>query len=545
MKIGRFSSRLNKGRHLRVGSTLAISLTCATGYCDTPTGLIGGVTNSSEAYSAYISSDGTLTSISGLPLTGQINAVHLNGLGTGLIGGQNNGDGYAAFVSPSGAVNTLILNSTAGAISTTSINNDGNGLIGGDASFNMYAALVSADGTVSPLFTGTLVGGFIHSTALNDDGIGLIGGEGNTFPYAAYVTPGGVVNVIDSGTLSGGHFSVAINDLGNGIIGLGSLASGAYAAFVTPGSSTPSPLSPLPSGVNAFITSVAINNSGIGLIGGNDYALNMYAGYSTPTGVVTPLFTSLDPGQITSVALNSSGTGLIGGQSNSNLYAAFVDPSGQIKSVILAPPSGTINSVAINDAGVGLIGGQEGSNGYAALVAPNGALTLLDMTGLSNITSVALLEALDATTPQSIGPYSSGFYTQLAASATLQSRFIEQNRVWTKGNTPQASVAQLDYREKSLLAQNSPDIPWVGKADKKDKSNTLWIAPFGNYVHSKAEEGIPGFTNAIGGLLLGYDYHDTNYIVGTSAGYAFNYIGYSQKLGHSKLQEEMVSLYGA
>ncbi len=554
MKKRRFSNR-QKREILRwedsVKFLITVSLINVTAYADIPTGMIGGTTSSSNAYSAFISSNGNPIPISDLPLNGQINSVALNDFGVGLIGGQDGLGGYAAFVSSDGMLNPLNLNLAMGTILTSSINRSGNGIVGGnDSSFTMYAALVLQDGTITPL--STPLTGFIRSTALNDDGIALIGGEGGTFPYAAYVTTEGVVNQIDTTPLEGGHLVVAMNALGNGIIG-GSSTMGAYAALVTPSGVTPTPLSPLPSGLTSFISGVAINDSGMGIIGGNDDSANMYAGYSTPTGDVTPLFDSPTPGQILSVAINKAGTGLIGGYSNSNLYAALVQPDGNINSLIPGSIGGTINSVALNDAGVGLIGGQSGSEGYAALIAPNGALTLLDMSSQNNISSVdlnnivATNNIIDSVTPQSIGPYSSGFYTQLAAAAALESRFIEQNRIWTKRRASQTNIAQgeLAYNEEALLGQNFNIVPRIGEYCTPQKQNTLWIAPFGNYIHLKAQGSIPSYTNEIGGVLLAYDHQNSNYLVGASAGYAFNYIDYSQDLGHSKLQEEMLCLYGA
>ena len=518
---------------------LAIGLISVTAYADITIGLLGGTTSSSDAYSAFVSYNAIVTPISGLSFSGQINGVALNNLGAGLIGGEDTVGGYAAFVSSSGALNVLDLDLAGGTISSTSINKSGNGLIGGnDTSSNAYVALVSKDGTITPL--STPFQGFIRSTALNDDGISLIGGEGGTFPYAAYVTAEGIVTQIDTTPLEGGHLVVAMNAQDNGIIG-GYSTFGAYAAFVTPSGETPLQLSPLPSGVNSFISSVAINNSGIGLIGGNDDSANMYAGYSTAAGVLTPLFESPDPGQISSVAINSSGTGLIGGNSNSNLYAALVQPNGSISPLFSEPVSGSINTVAINSSGIGLIGGQIGSDAYAALIAPNGTLTLLDMTGQSNIATAAIL---DLATPQSTGPYFSSFYTQLAAASALESRLIEQNRVWTKrGKVSEVNIAQgeLAYSEETLFTQKSNSTEHA----KPEKNNTLWVTPFGNYVDITAQGSIPSYSNEIGGVLLGYDHHNSNYMVGVSAGYAFNYINYSQDIGHSKLQEEMISLYGA
>ena len=536
---------MKKQWEISIKTLLALGLTSVAAYADVPSGLIGGTTGSSAAYSAFISSGGDPLPISDLPSAGQIIGVALNDLGIGLIGGQNGMDGYAAFVALGQAPNVLALDLPMGTISTTSINHSGDGIIGGnDGGSNIYVANVSRDGTVTPLFSSPGQG-FIHSTALNDDGIALIGGEGSTLPYAAYVIDGFVNQITTS--LSGGHFSVSLNSLGNGIIG-GSSTLGAYAAFVIPTDSTPMPLSPLPPGF-AFISSVAINNSGMGLIGGNDTDINLYAGYATPAGAITPLFDSLIGGQILSVAMNDSGTGLIGGYINSpNFYAALVQPDGSVNSLFSSPTAGTINSVALNDAGVGLIGGNTGSEGFAALVAPNGTLTFLDMSAESNISSVALNNIIDATIPQSSGPYSSGFYTQLAAASALQSRFVEQNKIWTKQRSSPSNIAQaeLAYNEEVTLCQKcSKIVPSIARECAPQKQNTIWIAPFGNYVHLKAEGSIPSYTNEVGGVLLAYDHQGSNYIAGATVGYAFNYIGYSQSLGHGKLQEEMISLYGA
>jgi len=518
---------------------LAIGFTSIAAYADIPTGLIGGVTNSSDAYSSFITSNGTLIPIPNLPIGGLINGVSLSDTGLGLIGGEDGSpSGYAAFVSLDGTVNTLNLNLPMGIISSTAINHSGNGLIGGnDGSSAAYAALVSQDGTITVL--PTLTSGFIHSTALNDDGVGLIGGEGGTFPYAAYVTSSGTLTQVNTSPLEGGHLVVAINDLGNGIVG-GFSTFGAYAGLVTPGGGAPTQLSPIP-GIGGIINSVAINNSGVGLIGGYDESGNMYAGYSTSEGTVTPLLGSSISGQIMSVAINTSGTGLIGGVVNSaELYAALVQPNGTINSLIPGSIPGVIKSVALNDAGVGLIGGQNNSLGYAALIAPNGTLTLLDMSNEITISSVALIP--NEATPQSIGPHLSGFYTQLSAAATLQSRFIEKNKLWNKGKSSQGEMA---YNEVSLSGKKSTIFSTENDSAKAKKQNTIWIAPFGNYVKLKTEGSIPSYTNEIGGVLAAYDHQSSNYLVGASLGYAFNYIDYSQHLGHSKIQEEMVCLYGA
>ena len=61
----------------------------------------------------------------------------------------------------------------------------------------------------------------------------------------------------------------------------------------------------------------------------------------------------------------------------------------------------------------------------------------------------------------------------------------------------------------------------------------------------KAQGAIPSFTNEVAGALAAFDYHSSNLLLGSGVGYAFNYIHYSESLGHGKLQEEMACLYGS
>jgi len=511
-------------------------------YADVPIGIIGGQTSDSNGYAAFVFSNGSQTPV--VTPTSEINGVAMNGAGLGLIGGQaDSASGYAAFVSLNGGIVPLSLSLPGGTIMATAINQSGTGLIGGengDGPQYGYAAMVLPDGTVSPLtFPLDFSGDFIDTVALNDAGIGLIGGEGTTIPFAAYVIDGAATPVSNTPESAGRVYSVAVNDLGNGIIGgTGEGDFIAYAAFVTPDGGASAVFTGIPTG-GGQVLSVAINHSGMGLTGGEDASGNVFAGYASPTpggGTVTPLFNSPFTGTVYSVAMNDAGTGLIGGENNSNLYAAFVQPSGSISSLISEEIPGQINWVAINDAGVGLVGGQQGSAGYAALAAPNGALTLLDVSDEATINTVALSNVLNATTPQSTGPFLSVAYTQLAAVSALEPRLIGKNRNW-----PQT---RADIAQNELLASNEADLA-PGKTAQSIRPNSIWIAPFGDWVYLKAQGAIPSYSNEIGGALIGYDRQLSNCLIGVCFGYAFNYIAYSQSLGHGKVQEEMASLYGA
>ena len=425
-------------------------------------------------------------------------------------------------------------------ITSAAINQMGNGIIGDDAA---DAALVASDGTVTQISLMSVE--MLNSVAINDDGVGLIGGEGSALPYAAFVVDGTATQISGTPSMTGGQLlSVALNSSGNGIIGGLLVGTSSYGALVFANGDPLIALSPLPSTAYAQLSGVAINDLGLGLVGGVDGYGNAFAGYAATDGTVTPLFESPFAGSIQSVSINSSGTGLIGGADNDDLYAAFVQQDGTVTPLFSDPIAGGISSVAINDAGVGLIGGQLGTTeGYAALVAPNGTLTSLDVSETSIINSVALGNLTSSVTPQSIGPFLSTVYTQLAAISALESRFIQRNRIWNQARGSEVA-------ENELLVCNDMELA-LGSAPKKRNpppllnQNAIWVAPFGDYVHLKAQGAIPNYTNAVSGALIGYDYQFSNALVGASLGYAFNYVHYSNSLGHGKVQEEMANIYGS
>ncbi len=541
-------------------------------YADTPIGIIGGQDNASNAYAALVLQSGTLAPIAGLPASSVINSVAINQSEFSLIGGQNQNTGtaYAATISSNGTLNPLSLSIT-GIINAVAVNQGSTGLMGGqDYSLDSgYAAFIMPDGTITPSSGFADITANTASTltaAINDMSVGLVGGEGdNAQPYAAYLALDGTVTEIplQSMTSYAGQISTAaLNAQGNGIIGGYFLGNAAYAAFVTPAAGPPIALSPLPMG-GGGINSVAINDMGIGLIGGYDNAGNAYAGYSTPDGVVTPLFGSPFTGGINSVAMNASGAGIIGGQNGSDLYAALVQQDGTVTSVITDSIGGQINWVAINDPGIGLIGGlnTDDSDAYVALVAPNGTLTVLDADSVATISSVAIAgtsSILNAAIPQSIGPYLSVAYTQLAAIYALETRFLGFNNTGTQ--TGGSEIALQTWNADELLASNEtcfiprPETycrkqprpkPFCEPVEVFCEKNSIWFAPFGNYVFLQDQGKIPSYNNQIAGALLGYDHQASNYLVGACLGYAFNYVSYGKEQGHGKVQEEMVSFYGS
>ena len=85
-----------------------------------------------------------------------------------------------------------------------------------------------------------------------------------------------------------------------------------------------------------------------------------------------------------------------------------------------------------------------------------------------------------------------------------------------------------------------------GVLEKTSQSpSTIWVAPFGNYVHQKAEGASPTSNNSIGGFLVGYDYSYSDLTFGGALGYAYNYMGFGSGRGHGSVQEELATFYGS
>ncbi len=248
-----------------------------------------------------------------------------------------------------------------------------------------YAAVVAPTALKTPIFVDIPIG-FILGVAINTSGLGIIGGQqiidpmlSTTSPYAAFVSSSGITTLIPTGIVNGGIFAVAINGSGQSLIGgqvitdMPMMGDGpAYAAFVSPSSIVPTPISTgLP---NASISAAAINASGHGFIGGRDIALSdAYVAFvSTSSSTATQITTGIVGGSINNIAINASGQGIIVGNDGASVqYAAIVSSSSTMAvSIPLGIIDGGLIAVAINDSGQGLIGGSSnlGANAYAARV---------------------------------------------------------------------------------------------------------------------------------------------------------------------------------
>jgi len=266
------------------------------------------------------------------------------------------------------------------------------GLIGGTSNGNAYASTVLGSSVDSQILN--LPSGNIQSVAINNLGYGLIGGFATGFEaYAASISPSSNVptKIFKLPATPGFITAVAINSSGQGLIG--GLGNGlGYAAFVSPFSNVAQQvLSESGIGINA----VAINNSGQGVVGGESVTPTAFASLVSPSGAIPILNlpTSMDS-LISSVAINDAGQVLLGGASAANTpYVATV--SGNVATALftgITAVGSTINSVAINRSGQGLIGGIGGSTGaYAAVIAPSSNIVtpILDQ-ATGSILSVAI-----------------------------------------------------------------------------------------------------------------------------------------------------------
>lgn len=555
-KAKRSSSQLPNWEHALRVVLAGLSGISANAYADT-LGIAGGQ-EAGAAYAAFVSSDGTVTPISPLPNPGEINAVDINASGIAIIGGRDNTstDAYAAFVSTDGIIQDFSIGSSTNCNFTSAhISASGLGLVGGYVSANTpYVAFLSQDGTITPfdVSSAPFNMGFnsLTQTDLNDSGIGLIGGEGGdggTHAFAAYIYPNG-----DSVPFSnqfpdvGSIACVSISNNGSGLVAGRGNGSDPYAALINLDQNV-IPLSGLNSG---SYQAVAINATGSGIMGGSDGSGNAYASLVAPNGTLTELFDPAPSGSISSVDLNNEGVGIIAGTNGGSTYAAIVESNGALAPIFDSPPAGSINAVAINDQKIGLLGG---SDDLLFLIAPNGTVTQLDALIGGSISSTSLKSVANNAVPKEEIAPSSSIYSQLTMASAQGTRLIQKNHVWRhgKGENPnfRESVAsnQLAFNEElnsKSIAALSPQTRFAPKTDSQFK-NSFWMEPFGTYVHLKGSQNLPNISNQVGGFLIGYDREGEDYLVGASFGYAFNYISYSQRVGHGKLQEELGSLYGA
>lgn len=504
-------------------SVLCLALLCSffgsTTLNSDPRAILGG--QGDAPYAAFLQSDGSVMTLTGLPPTGLTYRVAINPSGHGIIGGTSGINAYAALVSPSGVLKSIAGLMAPGEIYTVAINKSGNGIIGGGRlTANVpYAALISKKGIAQSLILPS--SGLIYSVAIDNSGEGIVGGIGPlNSAYAAIATPNGAVEPLSGLPTTGAIFWVAANDSKTKFIG-GQDNASVYAAFVAPNGSV-TPVANLPLGLNY---SVALNASGEAIMGGTSLSLPYAALVSRNGSVKTLSGLPTTAGKIYTVAINNSGAGLIVGFSASGPYGSLVAPDGSLTPLVGLPTGdGFVDGVALHSSGVGIVGGTSFNSPFAALVAPNGTLTYLNglpAKGEINSISIAMLDNL---VPKSIGPFDSWANTQFALTDALTQHCIIHQKIG--GQSPCFNpFSSLSF-------------------ETNEEDSSLWLAFFGNHVREKARHSVPDFTNNIAGALLGLDYMGIeDVVIGAGLSYAYNSVHYCQRLGHASIDQESAVLY--
>ncbi len=200
---------------------------------DSGEGIVGGIGPVNSAYASLISSNGAVAPILDLPATGAIYWVAVNNSKTRFIGGQENASVYAAYISPNGVLQP-ISGLPLGLNYSVALNASGKAIMGGSSLMLPYAALVARDGSVKTLNGLPNTAGKIYTVAINESGTGLITGFSTSGPYGSLVAPNGTLTPLiglptGDGFLDGG----ALHSSGVAIVG-GTLSNVPFAALVAP-----------------------------------------------------------------------------------------------------------------------------------------------------------------------------------------------------------------------------------------------------------------------------------------------------------------------
>lgn len=491
-----------------ISTVLAFLSLASCTFAEKPIAILGGQVG--VPYAALLYADGRLVTIAGLPPTGITFRVAMNASATGLIGGTNGVDAYAAFVTPNGILKPVDGLLAPGEIYSVAINKSGLGIVGGGhATTNIpFAAIVKENNPTINLL-GLPASGLIYGVAIDKFGTGIIGGigDGNS-AYAALASRTGNLTPIQGLPTTGAIYWVSTNDSETRFIG-GQDNTSVYAAFVTP-NGTVKPIANLPAGQNY---SVAINRNNSAIMGGTSLTLP-YAALVDPKGRVKTLKgLPKTAGIIYNTALNSSGTGLIAGFSTKGPFGAFVDPDGKLTKLKDLPDGeGFLDGAALHEAGIALVGGVSQGVPFAALAAPNGKLTYLSgLPAFGEINTIAL-SVLDRLVPKGVGTFESTANTQFTFAKVLSQHCAIHNR--------------------NVCCEPST------------RGCSTWYAPFGNYSYNRAQHGSHGYTNQIGGIVLGVDCDACcDVVVGGGFAYAQNRVNHKKHVGHATIHQESALLY--
>jgi hypothetical protein len=513
-----------------------------------------------------------------LDASARINTVALNFDGRGIIAGSDMNGGYIGAVNvlegslvkvPLADPNRIIFDRSAINRKSRAIVG-GSHRVGGEFSVTTPRAFLVSESLVLTELMFPSGQGRVSGVDINEESYSIVSVAkiGSSSPYVAFYDPAGTATDISSSLISMGVITdVAINDERVGFVGGRDLDSGAaYAAFVNEAGL----LMTLPTGVDSLpssggISAVEFRKKKGMLVGQDGTNGQFYASYAYETGEVVNIPQSgdsfppvTDGNALLTASLNELGAGLVGGyttySSTDFLYAGLVSSDGELKNLSLKGKEGRITTSSLTDTGVGIIGGYEFDmvqKPYVALIAPNGAVTQIPNTGgdgslpsEGQILSVAIAEEIAASVaPQFCGFSQGSMFSLLALSTFCETHapFHHKSFVDLRG-----SKKNLANSEFGLLADTHEEV--LAEMPKKADASSfsVWLAPFGSYIHQDAQKDLPSVNNTIGGALLCLDYYqNANTTFGGGLGYAYDYVHFSQGLGHSNINEEVGVLYAS
>ncbi|MBP7074449.1 MAG: autotransporter domain-containing protein [Rhabdochlamydiaceae bacterium] len=563
-------------------------------------GIIGGSSGGSASAAIFMPMDTTsVTFLSPLP-TGTISSVAINDFNQAIIGGTSSSAAYAQLVSSSKTLTPIgPLPPAPSFINSVAINGSGVGIIGGQNNSGFgYAARVSSSGAATTINTSLAAASEINAVAINDAGQALLGGRiaATDSAYAATAIPGATNVTVIAGlpsTSDSEIHDVALSGNGLGILGGENGVGDAFAATVTIGSSSFTPITPLPS--PGTILAVAINDAQQILIGGIGALNNAYAA-RVVFGDVVDLSSSLpENGFINDIAINSSGFGVIGGEDVGNLigYAALLPPSGD--PISLDIPATSITSVSINTFNQAVIAGTNGSLPWAAIVDSNGTLVALNLSSLGSGSinscainntlsqvptnslsgnSLILAKYLNANAPQlnfyltpstyagtlpdafkSLAPTRNmfGVTTASAAAFVLNNSFSSYSQATRThiGLSRTREIVNTDDFAPDELYASAGELAYGSRWRETEEAGQeasckyeLWATALGSLAYQKAQHDTPAFNPTTGALIVGFDGKTSSRSrVGVGASYAFTHVHVKENAGWSNINQEFLFTY--
>ena len=519
----------------------------------------------------FLDNNNTLTCDSNFQ-SGTVSSSALNEMGWGIVGG-NTGQGdigvFAYTIAPGSYVTNKVLciftNPSASKISGVAINNSNNSIAGGFLNNAPYTVLFKASDAL-PIFTQVsfpFAQGRMNSVSIADSGAALIGGV-NTLtntPFAALVNPAGqflpplsgppipstgVINSVD-----------LVDGFGYGIIaGQDTTNQAAYLAYVDILGNV-HPISGLPTGPNASISSVSLNAWGTALVGGTIDGVQPYAALIDPIqGVIALDVSGSGVSNITSVSIRNSpfviapfNLNLTG---NNLTFAKYLVRYAPTKASYFSP------SVFNGTLAKALESAIPTRNAISVYTADNNLLFLSHSlsTHLCNHRyfrkhgkrqSTATTAALENTQKKFNRFLVSADQETAPTTETtsLQETTEETMTEETPASEPTAVAAPS--QEEPVSSEPEQTAPtYIERHIKREHSNSLWSQAIGAFASQKEQRQTPGFKPSMGGIMIGWDQKtDEKSLAGVGTAYAFTHISEKEDAGYSRINQEYLFGYAS